>query len=221
MISDYRSKLITLDPKYHRLFITPFFNELTSSLDLARNNTLYKLQEDDLTDDETQISNIMRSPKVKLLFEDGLLSQHLLGNAPLPAASVILYNLYYSPSEDIFYVTNSYNYQPQPLCGNAQYKCPLTDFMEYTRSLSANESEYKEACGLTPKQKYEARVQEFAQTMNEAKQVKRSNYLRILELYALSMLVIIIMWACYSVFYGGKETQTNNEEVAATYEQEV
>lgn len=53
---------------------------------------------------------------------------------------------------------------------------------------------------MTPSNVFNKRVEEFISTLDEAKVVKKNQVLRILELYAVMMLIIIISWIIYAIF---------------------
>ena len=90
-------------------------------------------------------------------------------------------------------------------CKNTK-RCLYSDFIQYLADNSVNATLYKSLCGETPEEIFKAKVATFRATLNEAKIVKKNQWLRVIELYAVMLVIILVSWKIYSIFCGSKNS---------------
>jgi hypothetical protein len=89
-------------------------------------------------------------------------------------------------------------------CKNAK-RCPYADFIQFINDNSVNSTVYQSVCGKTPEEIFSGKVANFRATLNEAKIVKKNQWLRVIELYAVMLVIILVSWKIYSIFCGNKD----------------
>jgi hypothetical protein len=120
---------------------------------------------------------------MKTFFEDGDLLASLLASMKssptfLPYASELNFELHYSPSSQSFTVRLLLNWVEQPLGGpcGGETRCEYTDFIQWVKSVSfvGDDEQLVSLCGQTPTQRFYSRVNDFYNTLDEAKTVKKN-----------------------------------------------
>ena len=114
-----------------------------------------------------------------------------------------------------------YNWQalafpsPGPCAG--QTKCSYEQFTQWVATQAYVGEEYtnvyQKLCGLTPLEKFRENVQRFMATLNEAKVVKKNQWMRVFELYGVMMILIIISYIIYSIFRNKEEPSLPQAEL--------
>ena len=57
-------------------------------------------------------------------------------------------------------------------------------------------------------------------TLNEAKIVKKNQWLRVIELYAVMLVVILVSWKIYSIFCGSKDSTESTTAMQRHHDEE-
>ena len=73
---------------------------------------------------------------------------------------------------------------------------------------------------MTPRQVYEQRSANFTSTLFAPMNVSKSQLLRVLELYAVMMIILVISWIIYSIFKS-KDTSANTRDPYAELAQQT
>lgn len=109
-----------------------------------------------------------------------------------------------TPNDDYYYVNASFNRQEVAIpgiCMGAMH-CDLQKFIQLIDSYSLDQVSYAKACGPSPAEQLKMDYDQWASTMFQGKiiKTKKNQLMRIAELYAVMMLIIIIGWIIYAIF---------------------
>jgi hypothetical protein len=119
---------------------------------------------------------------IKVFFEDGDLIASLIGTGFVPYASQLAIELHMSPEDYSLTVRMLFNWEEVPLPGVClrQTRCDYYTFQLMIQELIFTDSEFTLACGPSPKQAFQSKVNDFKASLNEPKVVSKSQLLRVL-----------------------------------------
>ncbi|CDW91112.1 histidine acid phosphatase family protein [Stylonychia lemnae] len=207
MYYDYMNQTITKNPTVLKALLTQTFNKIiqkfTKQIEKENGKKISKA-------DQHKFFMYIDHDDVLMHFSN--LYNHMLFHPEevryVPYASVILLELH-RLSDGKYYVNASINGQPvaQPGPCNDQYFCEIHLFEDLARQYSYYDDSngYEKVCGLTPESKYQIKMSAWNQSYQYAAGILRKKvnpYMRILELYAVLMLIIILAWIIYANLRG-------------------